>query len=296
MDQLQYTPQNMQQVGQLPLAMLWDGMDFLKQAQGNDQATLAEIMAQRQRAAGKHKLDMDQGAATLEQTMLGNQEKQLAINKTKALQKKQIDTELLRLGTEASEAEWKDVQTKIFTGVKNNDPASIKLYEQLPAIRDARLQHKQAMEKEQEQTRRAYGVANIGADSRRSIADSQAAQRAELAKIKQAVQTKSTDQLMAEYVSLAASATTEEDRARYNELANVVAALKAQSAPAGQQPIIDPGKLPATAPISSPAKPTVPAKTEATQYNAGQTYKGKTGTYKYLGGDPKNAKSWQKVD
>lgn len=31
------------------------------------------------------------------------------------------------------------------------------------------------------------------------------------------------------------------------------------------------------------------------QYQAGQTYTGKTGTYKYLGGDPKDKASWEKV-
>lgn len=298
MEQLLYNPQTMQQVGQLPLALLWDGMDYLKQAQGQDQATLAEIMAQRQRAGAKHKMDMDQGAATLEQTMLGNQQKQLDLQKNKALQKKTIDTELLKLGAEADEAEWKGFQARVMQGVAQGHPKMLELYKQLPAIQEARLKHQQEMEKVRAQGATQERVANIGADSRRSIAELQAAQRAELVKIKQAVQNKSTDQLMAEYVASAAAATTEEERARFNELANVVASLKAQSAPAGQQPLIDPSKLPPTAPIAAPTKPTVPAKTDTppTSYTVGQPYKGKTGTYKYLGGDPKNPKSWQKVD
>lgn len=32
------------------------------------------------------------------------------------------------------------------------------------------------------------------------------------------------------------------------------------------------------------------------QYQPGQTYKGRTGTYKYKGGDPKNPQSWDKVE
>jgi hypothetical protein len=42
---------------------------------------------------------------------------------------------------------------------------------------------------------------------------------------------------------------------------------------------------------SAPATPTAPK-----QYTPGQTYTGKTGTYQYVGGDPKNPQSWKKVN
>jgi hypothetical protein len=45
--------------------------------------------------------------------------------------------------------------------------------------------------------------------------------------------------------------------------------------------------------VTPPAQPSAPQATS--QYTAGQTYTGKTGTYKYNGGDPKDPKNWTKV-
>lgn len=44
----------------------------------------------------------------------------------------------------------------------------------------------------------------------------------------------------------------------------------------------------------APAQQTAPAAPK--QYTPGQTYTGKTGTYQYVGGDPKNPQSWKKVN
>lgn len=46
----------------------------------------------------------------------------------------------------------------------------------------------------------------------------------------------------------------------------------------------------------NPNAPGSPAASAAGQYTQGQTYKGRTGTYQYLGGDSANKNSWKKVD
>jgi hypothetical protein len=59
-------------------------------------------------------------------------------------------------------------------------------------------------------------------------------------------------------------------------------------------PAAEPVPAPGAAPL--PGKPNVPvASTPKTPYIAGQTYTGKTGTYKYKGGDPADKNNWEKV-
>jgi hypothetical protein len=48
------------------------------------------------------------------------------------------------------------------------------------------------------------------------------------------------------------------------------------------------------APVPGASAPAAPAAPK--QYTPGQTYTGKTGTYQYVGGDPKNPQSWKKVN
>lgn len=257
-------PTQLTQMGQVPFYLMPDAHNWMKQAQSADAATLQEIMAKRQREAQLHPLQMQKEQAGLESLLLGNQEKQLGLQKTRALQPKQIDNELLRLAIEADENEWKQTELKIRNGVLQNNPEALKLYEQLPAIREARLKAQQEKDKEKEETLRAFGVAQIGADSRRQVQEMRSSQQAELARIKAAATAKNTDQLMAEYVQKAAAATDPQERAYWNELANVTSMLKAQSSPAGQQPMVDPTKLPG-APISPPTPPQVPASGAAKQ-------------------------------
>lgn len=69
MNNMLLNPQGLSQLGQVPLMYANQAYDWMKQAQGADQATLADIMAQRQRQAQQHPLDMQQKQATLEQTM-----------------------------------------------------------------------------------------------------------------------------------------------------------------------------------------------------------------------------------
>lgn len=57
---------------------------------------------------------------------------------------------------------------------------------------------------------------------------------------------------------------------------------------------VNPPTPPAQAPLTRGAVPTEPPAPK-TQYVAGQTYTGKTGTYKYKGGDPADKNNWEKV-
>lgn len=297
MENMLMNPAQLTQMGQVPFYLMPEAHNWMKQAQSADAATLQEIMAARQRTAQMHPLNMQREQATLESTLLGNQGKQLDLQKQRVLQPKQIDNELLKLATEADENEWKQTELKIRNGVAQNNPEALKLYEQLPTIREARLKAQQDKDKEKEETRRAFGVAQIGADSRRQVQEMRSSQQAELARIKAAATAKNTDQLMAEYVQRAANATDAQERAYWNELANVTAMLKAQSSPAGQQPLVDPSKLPGV-PITQPTPPQVPASgaQPKQQYSVGQTYKGRTGSYRYKGGDPAKKESWEKVE
>lgn len=202
-------PSSMVQMGQVPLFMMGEAYDWMNRAKGADAASLEEVMKERQRKEQLHGLDVQQRGATLEGVLLGNQEKQLGLEYTRATQPKKIDTELLKLMSEADETEWKDTVRKIEKGVLENNPQALKLYEQLPKIREERLKHKQDMEKEKEQTQRAYGVAQIGADSREQAARlrNQAATGGRMPK--------SPRELMTYYTAMA---NTEEDETIRNEL------------------------------------------------------------------------------
>lgn len=297
MENMLMNPAQLTQMGQVPFYLMPEAHNWMKQAQSADAATLQEIMAARQREAQLHPLKMQQGQATLASTLLGNQGKQLDLQKQRVLQPKQIDNELADLVSKADEREWQDSVRKIHKGMLEGNPEMIKLYDQLPEMIKLRKDHENKMALEKEETSRAVKVANIGADSRRQVQEMRSSQQAELARIKAAATAKNTDQLMAEYVQRAANATDAQERAYWNELANVTAMLKAQSSPAGQQPLVDPNKLPG-APITQPSPPQVPASgaQPKQQYSVGQTYKGRTGTYRYKGGDPAKKESWEKVE
>ena len=297
MENMLMNPTQLTQMGQVPFYLMPEAHNWMKQAQGADAATLHEIMAQRQRTAQLHPLKMQQEQATLESTFLDNQTKQLGLQKTRALQPKQIDNELAELVSKADEREWQDSVRKIYKGMRDGNPEMVKLYNQLPEMVKLRQEHQNRMAVEQEQTSRAVKVAHIGADSKREVQEMRSSQQAELARIKAAATAKNTDQLMAEYVQRAANATDAQERAYWNELANVTAMLKAQSSPAGQQPLVDPSKLPGV-PITQPTPPQVPASgaQPKQQYSVGQTYKGRTGSYRYKGGDPAKKESWEKVE
>lgn len=298
-------PTQLTQMGQVPFYLMPDAHNWMKQAQGADAATLQEIMAQRQRTAQLHPLKMQQEQATLESTLLGNQGKQLDLQKQKALQPKQIDNELAELVSKADEREWQDSVRKIYKGMRDGNPEMIKLYEQLPEMVKLRQEHQNRMAVEQEETSRAVKVANIGADSKREVQDlrNRAATGNKMPK--------NPRELMTYYQTLA---NMEEDPNRKEQLLaqaevewqKVIkqAVLEAQARQAGnptvgtneagqptltERPAPTPGPMPRAASSNNDGKP-------KTQYTVGQSYKGRTGTYRYKGGDPSKKESWEKVE
>lgn len=169
MENMLMNPAQLTQMGQVPFYLMPDAHNWMKQAQSADAATLQEIMAARQREAQLHPLKMQQGQATLESTLLGNQGKQLDLQKQKTLQPKQIESELAELVSKADEREWQDSVRKIYKGMQAGNPEMMRLYEQLPEMVKLRKEHQNRMALEQEESRRAFGVANINADKAKTV-------------------------------------------------------------------------------------------------------------------------------
>lgn len=171
---MEYTPQNMQAVGQLPLGLLWDGMDFLKQAQGRDQQTLANTMAENQRKQQMHEATLAQTNAQTQGTLLGNKTKQLANTYDEAVNPAKIKNELMRFGVEASEGEFRQVVADINKGMMSQDPTVRKnatmLYEQLPSVMESRKKAAADLAEKEGGWKNARTVAEIGARSREQVA------------------------------------------------------------------------------------------------------------------------------
>lgn len=257
----EYNPQAMAQVGQLPLGMLWDGLDYLKQAQGRDQATLQDVMAQRQRAQQSHDLNMQTGQATLEGTMLGNRKKKLDVDMQEQLQPTEIKSKFRDLALKATEDEMKAAEQEIMKGVRANDPNALKLYEFLPQIREERKKSADRMALEKEQTSRAISVANIGVQGRKDVAAIN--KQAAVEKMAQAKSPKDYEELAVQYDTMAQRAETREDAAHYISLAQVARQNAAYIRAAGQTApnpaaLTPPGSPPLTTPRVESATPPLP--------------------------------------
>lgn len=266
MNNILYSPQNLQTLGQLPLHLTGHGLEAMDQFKRADADTLQELMAQRQRAAQTHTADMAQKGATLEQTMLGNRAKTMDNQVRAATLPQEIQAKFDEFTKKADDHQWSMFESKIKNGLQSPDPTTRAqaqaMYDQLPAQIEKRRQYSHEMEKEREGTRRATSVAKIGADSRREIADIRAQQARELQEIRNAASgggNLSLTQLVAKYIDLAQQQQDPQMREYYMNLANTTAAVAAQMTPAGQAPQINPSALPPGTPLQAPPQPTLPA-------------------------------------
>lgn len=176
MNNMLVNPQGLSQLGQVPLMYTNQAYDWLKQAQGADQATLADIMAQRQRQAQLAPIQKQQAEATLAQTQLGNA-KQGYDNRVReaTLEDRvvngetipgEISARIAKFAAEANEDKWKGFQAKVEMGATQGDPKMVALYKQMPKWLAERQKHQERMLIEQEETRRAQATAGIAANAR----------------------------------------------------------------------------------------------------------------------------------
>lgn len=176
MNNMLLNPQGLSQLGQVPLMYTNQAYDWMKQAQGADQATLADIMAQRQRQAQLAPIQQQQAEATLAQTQLGNT-KQGYDNRVReaTLEDRVVDgqripgeisAKISKFAAEVDEERWKSFQAKVNLGASQGDPKMVAIMKQMPAWQAERQKHLEAMEKAREETRRARSTATIGANAK----------------------------------------------------------------------------------------------------------------------------------
>lgn len=175
--------------------------------------------------------------------------------------------------------------------------------------------YEKARMQEEERTMRALEVARINAEAKLKAAASKAA----------GIKNQSYQQYATQLMQQMAQArqmpenTTEEKTAKYqllNELATMLDAVVqqdlqrqafgTQQRQAGEPDVgaLSGGQIPTrpqpqpTLPGQQLMPPQAPGQQPQAgpgQYTPGQVYRGRTGTYKYKGGDPKNPASWEKV-
>lgn len=173
-----YTPQNLQQVSQLPLGMFMQGLGQLEQFKENDQATLANVMAERERAAQTHGLNMRQGEATLEGTMLDNQKARMTNESTAATLPSDIQAKIIENTGKMDKHQFDMWTRKVERGVAEGDPRMKAIWDNMPAIRTKReeaAQDKELAEMEDATRRRGQ---DMTAASARYTADQATARAA----------------------------------------------------------------------------------------------------------------------
>lgn len=243
--------------------------ELLKNAQLREAQGLADMLAKSQREAQMHPLEMQRRQADLESIAAGTEATRATTKSTQlknqydeAILPAQIKSQLDDFANKADENQFNQIMRELERGAMDPDP--IKREKALTALnytkeaRAARGKYESEMAVTKQQGANAANVARINADSRREIAQLRADSAKELTKIKDAVDKKNTDQLIAEYVQKAQAAQTPEEREYYNSLATITATLRAQGTAQGQRPMIDPAQLPG-APLRNPQVPQVPA-------------------------------------
>lgn len=185
MDNMLFKPESMQTIGNLPLMFTNEGLSWMDRAKQMDRDTLANIMQERQRKGQEFDLLQKQRQATLEGTMLGNDNTRLTnvglgmTNRVKqATLPQEIQSKLDEFALKADSTKWTQFTNKIREGLASDDPKvrsqAEAVYNRLPDALKARQEHQRKLEIEKEQTQRAISVANIGASSREKVAGSKA--------------------------------------------------------------------------------------------------------------------------
>jgi hypothetical protein len=166
MNNMMMNPQALSQLGQVPLMYTNQAYDWMKQAQGADQATLADIMKQRERQAQLAPIQQQQAEATLAQTQLGNTKQGFDNRVREETLPQEIQDKLDKFASDADEYKWKGFQARVFKGASEGDPKMVALMKQMPTWQAERQKHQEQMEREQEETRRAQNVASTAAGAR----------------------------------------------------------------------------------------------------------------------------------
>jgi hypothetical protein len=297
------------------LANLYGQGSILGGMLGLEQHNMSMDQAQMQQAKGlqdmfqsfqKHPLDM-------EATSLGNQKTQAQIpgiqaeaslaqdkadvsRNTKGLQLDAATQELMsKIDTET----FKTFQRTLETRAMKGDPAA---REALKWTKDviAERTKQDSMLNRQAELAKLKAERDMALEAYKSKAR-EALQKAKAAGGPGAVKTYQA--LAAQYMQQAGAEPDPEKQVALRQLAQEAVELayaQAQAGPAATpRPVLTPegaigysGGSPAAMPnVTQP--PAQPAATS--QYSVGKTYTGKTGTYRYKGGDPANKASWEKV-
>jgi hypothetical protein len=214
---MEYTPQNMQTVSQLPLGMLWGGLEQLKESKLRDEATLAATQQENIRKQQAHELAQKQGAATLAGTQITNDTNAFNLGQKRKTMDADTRAQLAKFGAEADEADWKSAVIKIKQGVSQGDQKALELYEMLPEIMEARKTAAAAAAKADQESKDRRYTADSSAASARYSADAATARATATAGAKMPT---SPNALYARYQYLADNADTEEEKAQYKALAD----------------------------------------------------------------------------
>lgn len=166
MNNMLVNPQGLSQLGQVPLMYTNQAYDWLKQAQGADQATLADIMAQRQRQAQLAPIQQQQAEATLAQTQLGNAKQGYDNRVREATIPQEIADKLAEFASKADEYKWKGFQARVAQGVSEGDPKMVAIMKQMPAWQAERQKHQEEMELAKVRAAAQVQSANVAGASR----------------------------------------------------------------------------------------------------------------------------------
>jgi hypothetical protein len=140
--------------------------DWMKQAQGADQATLADIMKQREREAQLAPIKQQQAEATLAQTQLGNTKQGFDNRVREEAIPEEIKAEIAKFAASVDENKWKGFQAKVNLGASQGDPKMVALMKQMPEWQSARQKYQEEMELAKIKAAAQVQAANVAGTSR----------------------------------------------------------------------------------------------------------------------------------
>jgi hypothetical protein len=166
MNNMMMNPQALSQLGQVPLMYTNQAYDWMKQAQGADQATLADIMKQREREAQLAPIKQQQAEATLAQTQLGNTKQGFDNRVREEAIPDEIKAEIAKFAASVDENKWKGFQAKVNLGASQGDPKMVALMKQMPEWQSARQKYQEEMELAKIRAAAQVQAANVAGTSR----------------------------------------------------------------------------------------------------------------------------------